>query len=128
MLSIKEIEAFYQDIPPEFLEIVLEIRNLICTVSPTTDEMIQWKGLSYFDSSRGGTISAGICQIFVAADHVRLAFVHGAFLPDPHQLLEGNAQYKRFVSIRSFNEAPWDALKELIQASSRFDPRTHTMH
>jgi hypothetical protein len=58
--------------------------------------------------------------------HVQLAFIHGSFLPDPHGLLQGNTQYKRFVRIYSYEEAPWEALKELIQASSRFDPRTQT--
>jgi hypothetical protein len=124
MLSVKEVEAFYQDAPARLLEIVLELRNLIYSVCPSASEIIQWKGLSYFDSSRGGTVSAGICQIFVAEDHVQLAFIHGAFLPDPHSLLEGTAHYKRFVRIYSYEEAPWKALKELIQTSAKFDPRS----
>jgi hypothetical protein len=132
MLSIREIEEFYQDIPPGLLEIVFELRNIICSIHPTVTEIIQWKGLSYFDSARGGAVSAGLCQIFVVYhsptddDHVQLAFIHGIFLPDPRGLLEGNAKYKRFVRIYSFEQAPWDALKELIQASSRFNPRTQT--
>jgi len=134
MLSIREIEAFYQDVPTPLLEIVLELRNLIFSVSPTVTEVIQWKGLSYYDSARGGSVSAGICQIFVenglkSADktgHVRLAFIHGIFLPDPSGLLQGSASYKKFVRINSYVNAPWGALKDLIQASSQFDPYTQT--
>ncbi len=29
----------------------------------------------------------------------------------------------RYVTIDRYNSAPWDALKALIEASSRFDPR-----
>jgi hypothetical protein len=122
MLSVKEVEAFYQYVPARLLEIVLELRNLIYSVCPDASEIIQWKDLSYFDSRRDGTVSAGICQIFVAKDHVQLAFIHGAFLPHPHSLLEGRAHYKRFVRIYSYEETPWEARKELIRASAGLTP------
>jgi hypothetical protein len=57
-------------------------------------------------------------------DRVRLAFIHGAFLPDPKGLLKGDRQYKRYVKITSFDQAPWDDLQDLIAASARFDPRS----
>lgn len=132
MLSVREIEAFYRDIPAPLLEIVLELRSLIFSVSPAATEMIQWKGLSYYDSARGGSVSAGICQIRVVhdlqneTDHVQLGFIHGAFLPDPSGLLHGSARYKKYVRIDSYEAAPWGALKALIQVSSRFDPYTQT--
>jgi Uncharacterized conserved protein len=124
MLSSREIEAFYCAAPGDLLEIVMELRSLICKVTPNITEIIQWKGLSYFDSARGGSISAGVCQIFVATDHVRLAFVHGINLPDPQQLLEGSGKAKRFVRLADYASAPWPALEDLIRASAHFDPRT----
>ncbi len=68
--------------------------------------------------------SAGVCQITIHADHVRLAFIHGAFLPDPKGLLEGDSLYKRFIKLTSYDLAPWEDLKDIIIHSSRFDPRT----
>ena len=132
MLSVREIEAFYQGVPAPLLEIVLELRNLIFSVLPAATEIIQWKGLSYYDNARGGSVSAGICQIRVVhdlqsgTDHVQLGFIHGTFLPDPSGLLQGSARYKKFVCIDSYEAAPWGALKDLILASSRFDPYTQT--
>jgi hypothetical protein len=124
MLPIHEIEFFLQHTPVNLQDIVLELRNVIMSVAPDAVEVIRWKGLSYFHEGRGGVVSAGICQIGIEKDHIRLAFIHGAFLPEPRQLFEGTQKYKRYIRIASYDDAPWDYLKQLIQASSRFDPRT----
>ena len=123
MLPIHEITIFLQRIPEPLQDIVLEIRNIIASVAPDAVEVIRWKGLSYFHEGRGGIVSAGICQIGIHKDHIRLAFIHGAFLPEPHNLFEGTQKYKRYIRIASYDDAPWDYLKQLIQAASRFDPR-----
>ena len=67
MLSVQEIEEFYKELPAELLDIVLELRSVIYTICPAVTEIIQWKGLTYYDSSRGGPVSAGLCQIFAAS-------------------------------------------------------------
>ena len=103
-------------------DIVFELRNIIATVAPSATEVILWKGINYFFQERGGPVSAGICQINVLEDHVRLGFIHGAYLPDPRGLLEGDRKVKRFVRLTSYENAPWDALRDLILASSQFDP------
>jgi hypothetical protein len=79
--------------------------------------------LSYFHQKGGGIIKSGICQIGVYPDHVRLAVIHGVFIPDPHHLFEGTQKYKRFVRIESYDLAPWEILSELILSASRFDPK-----
>jgi len=124
MLPTRYLEKFLQQSQPHLQEIVLELRNIIASVAPAATETVLWDGLSYYDDTRGGPISAGICQIGVHEDHVRLAFIHGSFLPDPQHLLEGDQKYKRFVRLHSFENAPWDDLKDLITASFHFDPRT----
>jgi hypothetical protein len=122
MLTLKEIEAYFSSASPDALEIVLELRNLIFAVAPATTEMIQWKGISYFDASRGGPVSGGICQVHIIDGVVRLGFIHGAFLADPRHLLQGNRKVKRYLEIPSFDLAPWDEIKRLIQTSYEFDP------
>ena len=124
MLPLHEVEAFLQHTPAPLQEIVLELRNLIAVVSSDAVEVIRWGGLSYFHEGRGGIVSAGICQIGIHEDNVRLAFVHGAFIPDPRYLLEGKQKAKRFVRIDTYESAPWEYLKELIEASAKFDPRS----
>jgi hypothetical protein len=124
MLPLHGVDIFLQHTPPHLQEIVLELRNIIASVAPDANEVIRWGGLSYHHAGRGGIVSAGICQIGLHKDHVRLAFIHGSFLSEPRQLFEGTRKYKRFIRIDSYDEAPWDYLTELIEAASRFDPRS----
>jgi len=124
MLPFHYIETFLQRTPLYLQEIVLELRNIIASVAPDATEVIRWGGLSYFHEGRGGIVSAGICQIEIHKEHVRLAFIHGMFLPDPRKLLRGTQKYKRFIEIDSYDNAPWDDLKELIVSASKFDPHS----
>jgi hypothetical protein len=122
MLPLHHIENFLKFTPLHLQEIVFELRNIIVSVAPDATEVVRWGGLSYFHEGRGGIVSAGICQIGIEKDHVRLAFIHGAFLPDPRKLLSGTGKAKRFIEISSYEDAPWDYFKELIAASAKFDP------
>ncbi len=124
MRPSREIELCLQYLPAELRDIALELRSLIVAVAPTATEVVHRKGFTYYDEDRGGPVSAGIYQIRLQTDHIRLAFVHGAFLPDPQGLLEGNRKAMRYVKLYSYNQAPWDDLKALITASARFDPRS----
>jgi hypothetical protein len=105
-------------------DIVFELRDMIAPIAPTATETIHHKGISYYYAERGRPVSAGICQINLERDHIRLAFNHGAFLSDPLRLLQGDRLAKRYVKITSFDQAPWDDLQDLITASAHFDPRT----
>ncbi|HEU0297197.1 MAG TPA: DUF1801 domain-containing protein [Anaerolineales bacterium] len=124
MLPFHEVEAFLKHTPVHLQDIVLELRNLIHVVAPDAVEVIRWGDLGYFHDGGGGLISAGICQIEIRKDHIRLAFIHGTFLPDPHNLLSGNQKAKRFLKIGSYEQAPWDDLKELIASSAKLNPRS----
>ncbi len=124
MLPIHEITTFLQHSPAPLQDIVLELRNIIASTAPDAVEAIRWGGLSYFHEGRGGIVSAGICQIGIHKNHIRLAFIHGAFLPEPRELFEGTQKYKRYIRIETYDDAPWDYLEQLIGAASQFDPRT----
>ena len=124
MLSLREIELFLQRTPPHLQDIVWELRNIIASVVPDAAEAIRWGGLSYSHEGRGGIVSAGICQIGIHTDHIRLAFIHGVFLAEPRKLFEGTEKYKRYIRLKSYEDAPWDYLKQLIEEGSQFDPRS----
>jgi len=147
MLSFHEIEIFLQHTPLHLQGTVLELRDIIASVAPDVVEVIRWGGLSYFHEGRGGLVSAGICQIGPEKDHImppvthlswrtvpgqvcdregyiRLAFIHGAFLSEPRRLFEGSQKYKRYISLRSYDNVPWDYINQLIEETSRFDPRS----
>ena len=123
MLSLREIENFLQRTPAHLQDIVLELRSIIVAVAPDAVEVMRWGGLSYVHEGRGGLVSANICQIAIFEDHIGLGFIHGVHLSDPHHLLEGTQKAKRYAWIRSYDDAPWDGLKQLIEESAHFDPR-----
>jgi len=122
MLPERSIENYLQQVPAELRNIVLEIRNIVASVTPDATESQHSRGFSYYYKERGGPVSAGICQIGIFHDHIRLGFIHGAFLVDPEGLLVGEPKYKKHVRIYHYEEAPWEYLKQLIEDSSRFNP------
>jgi hypothetical protein len=124
MLPYQTVERCLAGLSKEFQDIVLELRNLVAIIAPGVTETAHNKGFSYYYARLGGPVSAGVCQIGIYPDHVRLAFNHGVFLPDPEGLLRGEEKVKRYVSLATFENTPWDALEELIRASLRFNPRT----
>ncbi len=126
MNTLREIEEHFQYLPHEMMDVLIELRNLVARIAPDATEVFHRNGITYYHADRGGPVSAGVCQILVREDHIELAFIHGAFLPDPQHLLEGNGIAKRFIPIRSYDQAPWDYLAEMIDLSDRFDPYTQT--
>lgn len=124
MQPTRDVEHYLAHLAPDLRDIVFELRGIIAAIAPTATETLHRHGFTYYHAERGGPVSAGICQISLQRDHIRLAFIHGAFLPDPKGLLRGEPQYKRYVKIESFDKTPWDDLQALIQASSDFDPRS----
>ncbi len=121
-LSTFEIDRFLSHNPAALREIALELRNLVASAAPDASERVSWGVLNYFNAARGGPVRGGICQIEVLADHVRLSFIHGIHLEDPDGLLEGDRLSKRFIRIDSYDSAPWEGLRRLIEAAAAFDP------
>ncbi len=128
MITCRELEKQFLHLDEDRLNILLEIHNLVAVVSPEAAVEIRRYRVVYYDVSRGGPVSAGICQSLVKPDHIRLAFIHGAFLPDPRGLLEGATFPKRFMRIFYYDDAPWDAIQALKSAHNVFDPRTLPMN
>ncbi|HPS42316.1 MAG TPA: DUF1801 domain-containing protein [Anaerolineaceae bacterium] len=124
MLTLSEIHSHYQHLPGDQLDILVEIHNLVAEIAPTATERLDRWGITYYHADRGGPVSAGICQMLVKGDHIHLAFIHGAFLPDPRGLLEGSTFPKRFMRLASYEDTDWDAIRALIEVHSNFDPRT----
>jgi len=126
MLTVHEVEMLFAYISRDQLDILLEIHNLVAAIAPSAAVEVHRRGLTYFHAERGGHVSAGICQTCVMPDHIRLAFIHGACIPDPKHLLEGKTYPKRFLRIDSFDSAPWDDIRQLIAEHSAFDPYTYS--
>jgi len=38
--------------------------------------------------------------------------------------VRGTQKYKRYFRLKSYDDAPWDYLKQLIEEAAQFDPRS----
>jgi hypothetical protein len=107
----------------QYTDLVMELRNLIAKIAPDAREEMHSYGLTYYHQG-GGPVNAGICQIGLYPDHIRLGFIHGRFINDPQHLLEGTQKAKRYVRLRHYEDVPWEDIAGLIRESSAFDPYT----
>jgi hypothetical protein len=117
-----KVERFLAFTHPEAREIVMELRNLVSAVCPDAAERILWRGLSYHDQAKGGPVKGAVCQIELAGNQVRIAFIHGARLRDPEAMLVGDRMSKRYVPIASYEQAPWEGIRALIEEAAALDP------
>lgn len=124
MINSRDLEKRFAHLPGDQLDILLEIHRMVMLAAPQALAEIRRYGIVYYDSGRGGPVSAGICQTLIRRDQIRLAFIHGAFLPDPDHLLQGETYPKRYLTITSFNRAPWESIRGWIETHAKFDPRT----
>jgi hypothetical protein len=115
-LSNVEVERFLSFTCPES-------RDLIALTCPEATERILWGALSYHDSAKGGPVNGAICQVELERDRVRISFLHGARLRDPSSLLIGERLSKRYVSVDSYEQAPWNEIRSLIEEAAALDPR-----
>ena len=122
MLSTRIFEKKIATFPVEIQDIAMELRNLVSEIAPQATEKVHSRGFSYFFKEHGGPVSAGICQIILFPDHVRLGFIHGAFLYDPKCLLVGETKAKRYLVIPNYADADWDYYRQLISEHANFNP------
>jgi hypothetical protein len=122
-LSTHEIERFLQFQPRYLQDLLFELRGLVFKAAPHASERILWNGLSYHDAQIGGPVKGAICQLSIEGDHVIIGFIHGAFLPDPSGLLQGDRKSKRCLQVDSLEATPWGELEALLRAAAAYVER-----
>jgi hypothetical protein len=120
--DLSAVAKLLEGYPDHVCDLVWELREFVRVVVPDATEEIRWKGLCYHNGE--GIVKGSICGIGLFEDHVRLDFIHGAFLPDPEDLLEGDRKAKRYIEIRSRKDIRRTSFKKLIRAAVAFDPRS----
>jgi hypothetical protein len=119
----EDVRAFLAGLGPEVRERVVALRRVVRAVAPEAEESVLWGGLSYHRPSVGGRVKGAVCQIVAKGTKVRLEFIHGVRLADPHGVLRGKRISKRFVPIGSPADARRPEVAALIRAASALDPR-----
>ena len=100
-----EAEAYLREAHPERAELALWLRGVLLDADLDLSERVYrgWGGVGYHHPEAGY-----VCAIFPQEDEVRLAFEHGASLPDPEGRLVGAGRQVRYLPV----PAPDRALAE----------------
>jgi hypothetical protein len=94
-----------------FSGVMKAVRALVKKTAADCEEYVSpWKTPA-FDSN------GPLCVYVLGKEHVALAFLRGARLPDPGKLLEGKAKGVRNVKMRSLADVKRPAVKKLITAA-----------
>ena len=59
MLTLHQLEARIARLPIKQQEIIIEIHNIVASISPNADMKLYSDGVAYYEGWRGGTIKAG---------------------------------------------------------------------
>ncbi len=122
-LPIHVLERYLQFKPQELQDLLFEARSVIFKAAPQATEHIAWGGFLYHDAEIGGPVKGAICDLSIEGDHLHVGFIHGAFLPDPENLLQGARKSKRSLTMDSFETAPWPAFEALVAAAAAYIQR-----
>jgi len=118
-----EIASVLFGLTDELNEMAMELRELVLGIAPHLDEQIAFHALCYTVPDRPyGAIGGNVCMIGSKHGRLHLSFIHGAFLPDPHGLLQGTGKAKRHIEWRTRGEIGGDLLEPLIRAAMAHDP------
>lgn len=99
----------------ELASVAASIRTLVLNTAKGSEEYVSpWKTPA-FDSN------GPLCVFVVQKQHVTLAFLRGALLPDPDKLLEGKAKGVRNVRLRTIEDVASPGVKRLIQEAARLN-------
>ncbi len=119
--TVVEVLAKY---PDAVCDLAMELREFVRGVVPKARETVRREGFFYTRPGERGFVKADVCRIAPQDDCVRLSFVHGAFLPDPKSLLQGEPGRlsMRFVKLQGPDDIRPVAMRALIRASFKHRP------
>jgi len=106
--------AILAPFPAPVRRLANQARRLILDTVPTAVETPYpgWRAFGYRDPQSGY-----FCGVFPQRDHVRLYFEHGAALPDPRGLLEGQGKQVRHVTVRDRAALGQPGVRQLLAAA-----------
>ena len=93
------------------------VRALVMKTAADCEEYVSpWK-IPAFDSN------GPLCVFVLGKEHVTLAFLRGAMLPDPEKLLEGKAKGVRNLRLRSVADVKRPGVERLIAEAVKLNKK-----
>ncbi len=107
-----DVVAFLRERHEEARELALSVRAAVLAAEPDLVERVYrgWDGIGFRHPDAGY-----VCAIYPRGPEVRLLFEHGARLPDPDGLLEGEGAQTRHVTLRRESDAIGPSIGRLVR-------------
>lgn len=96
----EQVQKFLEDIlmiDPGKFEILQELRKIVFTYYPKTNERIMYGGIMF-------SLKDDFGGLFVRKKHISFEFGFGVYMKDPDNILEGSGKLRRHIKIRSFTD------------------------
>lgn len=101
----------------ELASVAKAVRVLVKKTAAGCEEYVSpWKTPA-FDSN------GPLCVFVLGKEHLSLAFLRGALLPDPESLLEGTGKGVRHVKLRSVADVKRPGVKRLIREAAKLNKK-----
>ena len=111
------VDNFLAVCSPAVRDLAQQLRSLIRRVMPNAVEQVDLPS-NIIGYGNDRTYSGLICGITPYKAHVSLLFIHGAALPDPEHLLEGESKGARRVRIATPADIDNPALEALLASAA----------
>lgn len=111
-----DIEVFLAAYPAEVVAIARALRAMVQAEAKGAYEVLYARHSHW---TYGATPQYGAREIYICplARYVRLGFFHGAGLPDPAGLLDGEGKRLRHVKVRTLEQAERPEARALVVAA-----------
>lgn len=109
--------AEYVNKAGELKNVTKAVRALVKSSVKGVEEYVNpWK-IPSFDSN------GPLCCFMFGKEHVTLAFLRGAALPDPQKLLEGTGKGVRHVKLRTVSDVKSPGVKKLVVEAAKLNKK-----
>ncbi len=98
-------------------QVAKSVRALVNKTAAGCEEYVSpWKTPAF-------DLNGPLCVFVIGKEHVTLAFLRGAVLPDPENLLEGKAKGVRSLKLRSLDDVKRPGVKKLIEEAVKLNKK-----
>lgn len=116
MSKARTTEDVLAAFPSDVQDLAREARSLLLKLLPGAEETVDPTAavLSY---GYGSGYRGMICTVLLSKSGVKIGFVGGAELSDPHKLLEGSGKKHKYIQLHTKSDLTRPGTKQLIQAA-----------
>jgi hypothetical protein len=98
-------------------QVAQSVRALVMKTAAGCEEYVSpWKTPAF-------DLNGPLCVFVIGKEHVTLAFLRGAILPDPDKLLEGKAKGVRNLKLQSLDDVKRPGVKRLIEEAVKLNKK-----